>query len=47
MPFLVAQYLTLKAVFDETVYVSDSEVIELSLSLSISRSVQLRKNMYK
>lgn len=36
MPFLVAQYLTLKAVFDETVYVSDSEVIELSLSLSIS-----------
>ena len=32
MPFLVAQYLTLKAVFDETVYVSDSEVIELSLS---------------
>lgn len=36
MPFLVAQYLTLKAVFDETVYVSDSEVIELSLSLYIS-----------
>lgn len=35
MPFLVAQYLTLKAVFDETVYVSDSEVIELSLSLSL------------
>lgn len=36
MPFLVAQYLTLKAVFDETVYVSDSEVIELSLSLYLS-----------
>lgn len=34
--FLQRIYLTLKAVFDETVYVSDSEVIELSLSLYIS-----------
>lgn len=38
LPFLV--YLTAKAVFDETVYVSDSEVIELSLFLSFSFSTQ-------